>query len=79
LQHMSDQLLKDVNQGDWLRTQLQFRLHVILAFQAYNGGRGGSVRHHVYRAALVKPGILKNRGVSAIFFKSLLKNSSHDD
>jgi hypothetical protein len=45
---------------------------VIGAFQDYNDGRPAEVAPKVWRALRRRPALLANRGVLAIFFRSLV-------
>jgi glycosyltransferase involved in cell wall biosynthesis len=55
-----------------LQSRLHGRLHIILAFRAYEAGRRAQVIHHLLQGLRYDPYWLRNRGVVSIFLKSLL-------
>jgi glycosyltransferase involved in cell wall biosynthesis len=72
LREILSPLFFSLDKGDQLQSRLLGRLHVVLAFQAYEAGHRAQVVRRVIQGLRYDPGWLRNRGVSSIFAKSLL-------
>lgn len=53
--------------------ELRANIYINQAFHKYHSGKFGGIPQTVMRAILINPNYLKNRGVLAIFFRSLLR------
>lgn len=72
IRRMMSRLFSAAAHWDWLLSRVLGRLHIVLAFQAYQIGNPAHVVPHVLRAIRYDPTWLGNRGVVSIFVRSLL-------
>lgn len=73
---LMDELFPKPLRPAWMEAEFSARLHTMLAFRAYRANRRWEVVHHVCNAVRFKPTLVNNRGISAIFIRSLLDRFS---
>jgi glycosyltransferase involved in cell wall biosynthesis len=72
LHRLIGELFVGAHRPRWMEGELRARLHVMLAFQAYQARQRAQVVRHFCRAVRGRPALLANRGLSAIYLRSLM-------
>jgi hypothetical protein len=76
LRRMLDSLFPKPARPAWLEGELYGRLHAGLAFRAYEAGRYAQVPRHALCALWFRPGLIRDRGLPSVLFKSLINRDS---